>query len=86
MLNKINLDDCEILSFESFDIFISKRTKVEYWWFWENYFTATELSIIFQTLSENNTMKNLYVYEWTNYKEYQEKKTIIGGVKQFWLI
>eukprot|EP00924_Labyrinthula_sp_SR-Ha-C_P016332 snap_masked-scaffold_73-processed-gene-0.17-mRNA-1 protein AED:1.00 eAED:1.00 QI:0/0/0/0/1/1/3/0/74 len=26
-------------------------------------------------------MKNLGVWESTNYKEYQEKKTIIGGVK-----
>eukprot|EP00924_Labyrinthula_sp_SR-Ha-C_P006195 snap_masked-scaffold_63-processed-gene-0.38-mRNA-1 protein AED:0.23 eAED:0.23 QI:0/0.33/0/0.5/1/1/4/0/647 len=66
-------------------MFIRKRPKVETWRFWKNNFTATELSSIFQTLSENNTMKNLHVKENTNYKEYQEKKTIIGGVKQLLL-
>eukprot|EP00924_Labyrinthula_sp_SR-Ha-C_P010721 snap_masked-scaffold_49-processed-gene-1.29-mRNA-1 protein AED:1.00 eAED:1.00 QI:0/0/0/0/1/1/5/0/151 len=59
MLNKIDFICCEIISFESFDMFISKRTKVEMWLFRNNNFTVTELSSIFQTLSENNTMKYL---------------------------
>eukprot|EP00924_Labyrinthula_sp_SR-Ha-C_P006203 maker-scaffold_63-snap-gene-0.13-mRNA-1 protein AED:0.24 eAED:0.24 QI:0/0.33/0/0.75/1/1/4/0/654 len=66
-------------------MFISKRTKVEEWTIENNNFTVAELSIIFQTLSENNTMKYLFVWESTNYKEYQEKKAIIGGVKQLLL-
>eukprot|EP00924_Labyrinthula_sp_SR-Ha-C_P016334 snap_masked-scaffold_73-processed-gene-0.18-mRNA-1 protein AED:1.00 eAED:1.00 QI:0/0/0/0/1/1/4/0/60 len=28
MLNKISFNDCEIISFESFDMFISKRIRV----------------------------------------------------------
>eukprot|EP00924_Labyrinthula_sp_SR-Ha-C_P009662 snap_masked-scaffold_22-processed-gene-2.13-mRNA-1 protein AED:1.00 eAED:1.00 QI:0/0/0/0/1/1/8/0/486 len=81
-LNKITFIRCEILSFEFFDMFISKRTKVEKWSYYGNNFTATEFSSIFQTLSENNTMKlNYSVWERRKYRDYQEKKTIVGGVK-----
>eukprot|EP00924_Labyrinthula_sp_SR-Ha-C_P006608 snap_masked-scaffold_38-processed-gene-2.67-mRNA-1 protein AED:1.00 eAED:1.00 QI:0/0/0/0/1/1/4/0/650 len=61
------------------------RTKVEEWFFYDNKFTATGLSSIFQTLSENNALKNLYIQDNVKYREYLEKKTIIGGVKNLLL-